>query len=63
MSVAQTQLRIPVIGYMVPNGRGGYRLDKKQSEWQSISPKRLADALITLNAGKVPGIEREVVRA
>ena len=63
MSVAERRLQIPVMGVMVPNGRGGYDLDKGKSEWQETTARQLAQALIVLNGGKVPGSEQEVVSA
>ena len=61
--MAERRLQIPVVGVMVPNGRGGFVLDKKQSEWQQTTARQLAQALIVLNGGKVPGSEQEVVSA
>ena len=61
--MAERRLQIPVVGVMVPNGRGGFELDKKQSEWQETTARQLAQALIVLNGGKVPGSEQEVVSA
>ena len=56
MSSDSNICHVPIVGYMVQDENGNWRLDKKRSQWADIPADAIARYLIERMGGRIPEI-------